>query len=216
MGDVIWTAPWIAVALIGGLIMVRGKSVSWRLAGVAYALTGIGTGTYVVVTLTSTYEPPFDSSTLEVAVWFALGGFFAGIAAVPLTLIALGRGGRRQFALVFAAATLTIGVYEFWTSNWAARTADATTRCIDTGHYGPGRIQRIPPGVHCVKGDRFITHERGGRKFIAPAGGDVFVAVDAICWLALVGWSTFYGLLATFPLMGLAWAARRRPILKPA
>jgi hypothetical protein len=153
----------------------------------------------------------------DVAIWSATLGFFSLAGAMLVTLIALGAGGRRRFLLAFAATTLTIGVYQFWTSNWAARTGPATDRCISTGHYGPGRIERTPPGVHCVRGDRFVSHPGpGNTELIEPRGGDVFVPADAICWLALVGWSTSYGLLASFPLMGVAWVTRRRPITRPA
>jgi hypothetical protein len=96
----------------------------------------------------------------DIALWGLTLGFFSFAGALLMTLVALRAGGRRRFLMVFAATTLVIGVYQFWMSNWAARTASATDRCISTGHYGHGRIERIPPGVR---------GSRGGREFASRA-----------------------------------------------
>jgi hypothetical protein len=128
-----------------------------------------------------------------VAAWLAWVGFISITAAAALTLVAMGRRGRRRFLVVFAAATLVIGTYQFWTTNWVARFGDTATYCDDAGHaLQPGASKRIPPGVEC-------------------AGG--FVDADGISWLALGGWSLFYGFAAAFPVMGLAWLIRQRPAL---
>jgi hypothetical protein len=196
MIDAIWTTVFIGVAAIGAALLVARRSRIWSAAGLAYVLGGIGFGTYNAIWLVGAFEPPFDSTAVDVAAWFAVPGFFALLAATLLTLIAIGRRGRRRFLVVFAAATLAIATYQFWTANWAARFGQAEARCFDTQHFASrANIQRVPPGVACF--DR---------------GNEVFVAADGISWLALAGWSVFYGFVASFPLMGLAWAVRQRPL----
>ncbi len=201
MGEVIWLAVSVALFAVGISLVLRGTSKSWRMAGVAYAVGAVGLGIHSVFNVTGALDPPLDYPEVDIAVWFGLIGFFSIAAAMLLTLIALGQAGRRRFLIVFAATTLVVGTYQFWTSNWAARTGTAADRCYDTGHdSGPNsRIERMPPGVRCSHG-----------------ATEVFVAPDAICWLALFGWTAFDSLLLTFPITGVAWAARRRPMLRPA
>jgi hypothetical protein len=192
----------VALGAIAVVMIARATSRAWLIAGWAYFVGGVCAGvSWVIFLLTDPFDPPVDFTAAGVATWFGAVGFFAIAVAMAATLVAIGRAGRRRFVVVFAAATLAIGTYEFWTSNWAARTASATDRCIDTGHdFGPRtRIQRMPPGVIC--------DERGH---------EVFVPADGICWLALAGWSVFWSLLASYPIMGLGWALRRRPRLRPA
>ena len=82
-------------------------------------------------------------------------------------------------------------MYQFWTTNWVARFGDAAPWCAEAGHaLAPGTIDRIPPRVRCRDG---------------------FALADGISWLALGGWSLFYGFALSFPIMGVAWAARRMP-----
>jgi hypothetical protein len=202
MGNSIWVGAFAAIALIGTTLAIRGSSRSWRVAGGLYAVGGMLFLLYYVVCLAGGYEPPADGAIGDAAEWGYTIGVFAILAATMSTLIALGRPGRRRFVVVFAAATITTAVVLFWTSNWAARMTDPATRCSDTAHdWRPGwdRIERVPPGARC-----------------SDQGREVFVPADAISWLALGGWSAYYAFLATFPLMGLVWAARRRPILRPA
>jgi hypothetical protein len=196
MVDAIWTAVFIGVAGIGAALLVVRRSRMWMAAGLAYVLGGIGYATHSAIHLAGAFEPPFDSAAVDVAVWFGVIGFFALLAGALLTLIAIGRRGRRRFLVAFAAATLAIATYQFWTTNWVARFGQAEDRCFDSGHFASrANIQRVPPGVRCF--DR---------------GNEVFVAADGISWLALAGWSVFYGFVASFPLMGLAWAVRQRPL----
>jgi hypothetical protein len=194
MGTIIWEALWAVAFFVGIGLASRGTSRSWRIAGAAYVLGGVGFGTYFAIDLTGALDPPVDHPAVDIAAWFAVAGFLSVVVAMPMTLVALGRTGRRRFAALFAAATLAIGTYEFWTSNWAARTGSPAGRCADARQEtGPGaRIQRVPPGVWCP-----------------GANGEVFVEADAICWLALAGWSVFWSLMTSFPLMGLGWASRR-------
>jgi hypothetical protein len=201
MEEIAWIVVSIAVAAIGVAVVVRAGSRAWLIAGLAYALGGLGYGVYWGIYLTGAFDPPIAFTAVDVAVWFGVVGFLAIAVAMVATLVAVGRAGRRRFVVVFAAATLAIGTYEFWTSNWAARTASATDRCVATGHeFGPRtRIQRMPPGVIC--------DERGN---------ETFVPADGICWLALAGWSIFWALLASYPIIGLGWALRQRPTLRPA
>jgi hypothetical protein len=127
----------------------------------------------------------------DVALWLLPVGYLSLLAAAPLTLVAMGRRGRHRFLIVFAVATVAFTMQQFWTTNWPGRYADTATWCSDNGHeLAPGHIQRIPPGVQCADG-------------VVPA--------DAISWLALAGWSTYYGFAVSFPIMGLAWLARRLP-----
>jgi hypothetical protein len=200
--NVIWAVSSAALAVVGVAVMLRGTSRAWLIAGSAYFVGGVGSTVSAAIYLTDPYDPPIDFAAADIAAWAGLVGFLAIAAAMVATLVAVGRAGRRRFVTVFAAMTLTIGTYEFWTSNWAARTATARDRCIATGHvFGPEkpRIQRVAPGVWCP-----------------DPGGEVFVPADGICWLALAGWSIFWALLASFPVLGLGWAARRRPRLRLA
>jgi hypothetical protein len=202
MVEIFWIAVWTALAAVGVVVLARGRSRAWLIAGAAYLVSGIGLGVgTAVVAVTDAYGPPIDFTAVDVAVAFWIVGLVAVFAAMVATLVAIGRSGRRRFVIVFAATTLVVGTYEFWTSNWAARTAGATQRCADTQIALPSaaRIQRVPPGVQCSYDD-----------------GDVFVAADGICWLALAGWSIFWALLASYPIMGVGWAVRRRPVLRPA
>jgi hypothetical protein len=196
MVDAIWATVFIGVAAIGVALLVARRSRIWSAAGLAYVLGGIGFGTYSAIHLSGAYEPPFDSAALDVAIWFAVIGFFALLSGTFLTLIAIGRRGRQRFLVVFAAATLAIATYQFWTTNWAARFGEAGDACFNADQFASrATIQRVPPGVRCF--DR---------------GSDVFVAADGISWLALGGWSVLYGFVASFPLMGLAWTVRQRPL----
>jgi hypothetical protein len=186
-----WTAVFATVAGIGIAIAAGRRSRAWILTGIAYTIGGIGYAMYFIVVP----DPPVGTAA-DIGVWFGIGGFLFLFAATVLTLVAIGRRGRHRFLVLFAAATLVVATYEFWTSNWAARTGDVPTRCVNTGHnFGPrSSIQRVPPGVRC-----------------SDPAGQVFVPADAICWLALAGWSVFYGFVVSFPLMGLTWVVRRRP-----
>ena len=203
MENIFWTAVSAAQAAIGITLVLRGRTRSWRLAGFAYALGGACNFVYSVIYLAGAFDPPIDFTAVDVAVLFGVVGFFATAGAMVATLVAIGRTGRRRFLVVFAASLLTIGTYEFWTSNWAARTGAPADRCVATGHQSFGsttpRIERVPPGVWCPE-----------------QRSEVFVPADAICWLALVGWSTFWALLATYTIMGAGWALRRRPTLRAA
>ena len=191
MIDAFWCVTWAGVSAVGIGMVVRHRSRTWMAAGVAYTFGGVGFLVSWVLVLMGAFDPPFDGSADEVAAWFGGVGFLVLVAAATLTLIAIGRRGRRRFLAVVAAATLAIATYQFWTTNWSARYADTATWCSDTRHdFAPGDIQRIPPGVQCADG-------------FAPA--------DGISWLALGGWSLFYGFAASFPIMGLAWLARRTP-----
>ena len=186
------------VAGVGIAMMFARGSRVWVAAGLAYAIGGVGFQTYYVIGLTGAFEAPLNNTAANVAVWFAAVGFISLLIAAVLTLVGIGRDGRHRFLIVFAAVTLTTATYMFWTSNWAARTGDVASRCFDTGYgVGPNAgIERIPPGVRCFDGTR-----------------EVFVPADAICWLALVGWSLFYGFALSFPVYGLAWLAERRTML---
>jgi hypothetical protein len=189
MGEAIWTTVLVGVAVIGVLMVVRGESRAWRVAGVAYGLGGLGFAVGLVL-----MPHPTVGTAADVAAWAEVIGGLLIFAGMLVTLIALGRRGRRTFLVVFGAATLTIATYQFWTTNWPARFGDVQTQCFNRGHGGGGTIQRVPPGLHCNDGD-----------------GTVFVPADGIAWLALAGWSTYYGFVIAFPVMGLAWAVRRRP-----
>jgi transposase InsO family protein len=146
-----------------------------------------------IAVLSTAYDRP--GTATDLAVWCGGLGFMALLAGAILTLIALGRRGRHQFLLVLAVTTLTIATYEFWTSNWAARYGDVSDRCFYAALAPGAGVQRVPPGVRCIDpGD----------------GEEVFVPADAICWLALGGWSLVYGFAASFPVMAIGWAARRR------
>ena len=200
MIDVVWLAAWVAVTVAGAAIVRSWWSRVWVAAGIAFMLAGIGCSTYIAVDLTGALDHPAQSSADDVAVWFVRVGSLAVLAAAVLTLIAMGRRSRHRFLIVLAMTTFAVATLQFWTTNWVARYGDTSTRCSDTGHqHAPGRIQRIPPGMYCE-----------------DAGREVFLPADAISWLALAGWSTFCGFFASFPVMGLAWAGRRRPALAPA
>ena len=202
MSAAVWIAVFGATALVGATLAVRGSSRSWRIAGVAFALGGAAFVPYGVICLTQGWNGFYRSSAGDAAITAATVGLVAIFAALVFTLVALGRSGRRRFLVVFAALTLAIGVVQFWTASWAARMGDVPTRCSDTGHdFRPGqdRIERIPPGVRCADG---------------PV--ELLVPPDALSWLALVGWSAYYAFVASFPLMALAWAVRRRPVLRLA
>jgi hypothetical protein len=202
MSPVVWLAVFGATALVGVALAVRGSSRSWRIAGVAFALGGAAVLPYALICLVQGWDGFYRSSAGDAALTAATVGFVAIFAGLVFTLIALGRLGRRRFLVVFAALTLAIGVLQFWTSNWTARMGDVPTHCSDRGHdFRPGldRIERMPPGVRCADGRV-----------------EVLVPPDALSWLALAGWSVYYAFLATFPLMALAWAARRRPTLRLA
>jgi hypothetical protein len=177
-------------------------------AGAAYAFGGIGFLVSRILVVLGAFDPPFDDSADEVAAWFGGIGFLMLVAAATLTLLAMGRRGRRPFLVVLAATTLTIATYQFWTTNWVVRFGDVATYCSDAG-YAPARdlsIQRLPPGVRCSE---WVW--RRGEEY-ARAGDEVFVPADGISWLALGGFSLFYGFAASFPIMGLAWLARRLPL----
>jgi hypothetical protein len=153
----------------------------WILAGTAWVVGGISSVLYLVAY-------PDDGATR-----FGTVGFFALLCAAPLTLIAIGRRGRRRFVIVFAAATLAIATYQFWTTNWPSRYGETATWCSDNHDaHAPGRVERIPPGVHCENG---------------------FIPADGLSWVALGGWSLFYGFALSFPVMAVLWAARQRPTI---
>src|SRR3954471_21743445 len=115
MGDVIWIAVYAAVTAIGVAIAVTARSRVWIMAGLAFAVGGLGYGAYWIFSLAGALEPPADSAPADVAIWFAVAGVLSIFTGMTLTLIALGRTGRRRFLVVFAAATLVVGTYEFWT-----------------------------------------------------------------------------------------------------
>jgi hypothetical protein len=191
MEEVVWTAVFVMVACAGTLIAKRARSTAWTVAGIAYAVGGIGLAPYEILAP----EPPSDGTALDIAVGLAMVGWFAIFVGMVATLVALGRGGRRRFLAFFGAVTLAIGTYQFWTANWPARFGDTATRCSEEGFaLHPAVVQRIPPGLQC--------HDSNARAFV-PA--------DGLAWVALVGWSLFYGFIATFPVMGLAWVISRRP-----
>jgi hypothetical protein len=196
MVDVIWLGVWVAVTASGIAIIAGRWSRTWVAAGIGCVLGGVGFSVAWASSLLGAFDPPAEGNADEVAAWFGGLGFLFLVAAAVLTLIAIGRRGRRRFLIVWAAATLAIATYQFWTTNWPARYADTATWCSDTGHeFAPGHVQRIPPGVQCADG---------------------FASADGISWLALGGWSLFYGFVVSFPIMGLAWAARRlRPPYRP-
>jgi hypothetical protein len=202
MDEVIWAAVFVAVAGTGIAIALARRSRTWILAGIAFALGGIGIAGYALIP-----DPPLGTA-VDVGGWFALVGFFSLLIATALTLVAIGSRGRRRFVVLLAATSLVVGTYLFWTSNWPARFGDVPTRCADTDHdLGPnGGVQRIPPGVRCFDG----IAQTSSRPMPTEA---VFVPADAICWLALLGWSVFYSFVASYPLMGMAWLFRRRPAL---
>jgi hypothetical protein len=199
--DVIWIAVFAALTGTGVAIAVTARTRLWTAAGLAFALGGLGYGTWAVFRLSGVFDPPAYGAAADVATWFGVAGALSIFAGMLVTLVALGQTGRRRFLVVFAAATLAVGMYEFWTSNWAARTGDVATRCSNTGHDFNSRssIQRMPPGVRCLDGSR-----------------QVFVPADAICWLALAGWSLFFAFVLSFPVLGMGWVVRRWPMLRPA
>jgi hypothetical protein len=194
MEEVVWTSVFATVAGIGALIAIRRRSRAWTVAGVAYGLGGLGLAAYEIILP----YPPVGTAT-DVAVWAQLLGGLSLFVGMVATLIALGRGGRRKFLAMFAGITLVVSTYQFWTTNWPARFGDVQSHCFDRGHDGGGPIQRIPPGLHCY-----------------DDGVQVFVAADVISWLALAGWSTYLGFIATFPVMGIAWLISNRQQLAPA
>jgi hypothetical protein len=188
MEEVVWTIVCAGVAAIGALIALARRSRAWTVAGAAFCLGGLALAVGTVVMP----DPPVGAAA-DVAAWAEVLGALVILVGMVATLVAIGRAGRRKYLAVFAAATLAIATYQFWTTNWSARFGDVQTYCFDHGHGG-GPIQRVPPGVHCHDGK-----------------ADVFVPADGISWLALVGWSTYWGFIVAFPLMGLAWVVRRRP-----
>jgi hypothetical protein len=195
MEEVVWTSVFAAVAGIGALIAIRSRSRAWTVAGVAYGLGGLGLAAYEIILP----YPPVGTAT-DVAVWAqVLGGpsVFVGMVA---TLVALGRGGRRRFLVLFAAVTLAVATYQFWTTNWPARFGEVRSYCTDQSlDFRGGPVQRVPPGVTC--------YDRGQEEFV-PA--------DSLSWVALGGWSLFYGFVLTFPVMGFAWLITWRRPLTPA
>jgi hypothetical protein len=194
MLEVTWIAVFLVVTAVGIAMVVRRRTRIWVAAGIGYGLGGTGFVTSLTIAVLSTaYDRP--GTATDLAVWFGGLGFMALLAGAILTLIALGRRGRHQFLLVLAVTTLTIATYEFWTSNWAARYGDVSDRCFYAALAPGAGVQRVPPGVRCSD---------------PGSGEEVFVPADGICWLALGGWSLFYGFVASFPLMALGWAARRR------
>jgi hypothetical protein len=116
-----------------------------------------------------------------------------------LTLVAIGKQGRRQFLATFVTATFAVGLYEFWFSDWAAHFGDVATACANAGYDASARahVERLPPRLHCY--DRGI---------------DVFVPPDAVAWVALAGSSLFYGFTTSFPLVALILAIRKRSVAK--
>ena len=204
MIDVVWLAAWVAVTVAGAVIVRTGRSRLWVAAGIAYILGGIGATTYAAAEVTGAIDRPAQGSADDVAVWFAPPGFLALLVATVLTLVAIGPRGRRRFLILFAAGTLAVATYQFWTTNWVVRFGDVASYCFDAG-YAPAErgIQRVPPGAYCSEP-------------AIPLRDEVFVPADGISWLALGGSSAFYGFAASFPLMGFAWVARRRPALAPA
>jgi hypothetical protein len=191
--DVVWTGVFAGVVGSGIAMVLTRRSWTWIAAGAGYILGGIGLLVYLLITLTGTYEPPFEGTAVDVAVWSAAVGFLVLCLTAALTLIAIGRIGRRRFLVVFTAATLAVTTYHFWTSNWAARFGGVPSRCSDAGHLTTrAKVQRIPPGVLCP-----------------DEGREIFVAADGISWLALAGWWVFLGFAASFPLMGVGWLVRR-------
>jgi hypothetical protein len=198
----LWLALSVAIALAGVVLVVLGSSRWWRSAGAAFLLAGAALTVYEVIDLVYDQYDVSHGTTGDLAAGALTVAALAILAGMVLTLVALGRAGRRRFLVVFATGILAIGVYEFWSSNWVARMGDPATHCSDRGHdFRPGldRVERMPPGVRCADG-----------------GAEILVAPDALSWVALVGWSVYYAFLASFPLMALAWVVRRRPVLRPA
>lgn len=193
MEEVIWavvvTAGCGAVAGTALYIAIRGRSHTWRAAGIAYLVGAAGYMCWYWIVP----DPPTDGTRLDIATSFGALGFLSILVGMVLTLVAIGQTGRRRFLFYLAAATLTIGTYQFWTTNWAARYADTRTRCTDYDHdFRAGTIRRLPPEVVCT--DR---------------GKEVAVPADGISWFALAAWSSVFGFAAAFPLMGVVWLADR-------
>jgi len=187
-----WTSVFILVAAIGAAIAIWRPSRAWTLAGIGYGLGGLGLATYTVVLP----DPPVGETALDVAGWFETIGLMSLLVGMVSTLIALGGAGRRKFLQVLAVVTLTVAVYQYWTTNWPARFGDVASHCTNKGlDFRAGPIRRIPPGLTCHDG-----------------GKEVFVAADGLSWVALAGWSLFYGFVFTFPVTGAAWLISRRPL----
>jgi hypothetical protein len=191
----VWTTVYALVAGIGVLIALRRRSRAWVTAGIAFGLGGLGLAAYEIILP----YPPVGTA-MDVAVWAEVLGGLSLFVGMVATLVALGRGGRRKFLALFAGVMLVVSTYQYWTTNWPARYGDVYSHCVfERGQDGGGSIQRVPPGLHC-RGD----------------GGEVFVAADAISWLALAGWSTYFSFIATFPVMGIGWLFTRRRTPMPA
>ena len=56
---------------------------------------------------------------------------------------------------------------------------------------------------HRLRVVRALVRDASKERGFAPA--------DGISWIALGGWSLFYAFAASFPIMALAWLARRTP-----
>jgi hypothetical protein len=191
MEEVVWAACFVAIACVGVLMAMRRRSRAWSVAGVAYGLGGLAAAPYLIVVP----DPSVGGTALDLATWSAAIGYLLIFAGMIVTLVAIGRAGRRRFLVLFAGVTLAIATYQYWTTNWPARFGDVGSQCTNEGlALRGGSVERVPPGLNCY--DR---------------GNEVFVPADGLAWLALGGWSLFYGFVATFPAMGIAWLISNRP-----
>ena len=115
MGDVISITANAAVAVVGGVLAIRGKSRSWRLSGLAWALTGLGICSYLLVWSMS--EQPYESWALDLVIPGAIVSFFAPSGTCE-------RPGRPRTGCVVAGPAIVIRAW--WASSAAVASPHTT------------------------------------------------------------------------------------------
>jgi hypothetical protein len=196
------------VAAGGVMIVALNASRLWRAVGLGYTVGGAAIAPIFILPLPCDRWVCGDSGGPIIGA-LAFCGFVCVFGAAALTLVALGRHGRRRFAALWLAAALVVGIIGFLDSTWAAR-YDPLGRCFDgapamplspsgprgyaVGGQGSSteRVQVWPPGVHC-----------------SGAGYSYFVPARIVDGLILAAYAVSFGFLLGYPLTGLGWLLGR-------
>ena len=203
------------VATAGVVIVVLNTSRLWRAVGVGYAVGGAAMAPVFIIPLPCDGWVCGDTGGPVVGV-LAVCGFVCMSGAAVLTLVALGRHGRRRFAALWLAGALVVGIIGFLNSTWAAR-YDPVGRCFEGApampplspsgprgyavsgqHASTERVQVWPPGVQC-----------------SGAGYSYFVPARIVDGVILAAYAVSYGFLLAYPLMCLGWLLGRARAFAP-
>jgi hypothetical protein len=197
------------VATVGVMIVVLNGSRLWRAIGVGYAVGGAALAPVFILPLPCDGWVCGDSGGPVVGV-LAVCGFVCVLCAAVLTLVALGRHGRRRFAALWLTAALVVGIIGFLNSTWAAR-YDPVGRCFEGAPAEPLLSPSGPRG-HAVGGQHASTE---GMQVWPPgvqcsgAGYSYFVPARVVDGVILAAYAVGDGFVLAYPLTGLGWLLGR-------